>query len=131
IVLLAACHVHFVFSNKLRVDRDRAAEISLERALRAKAIDVTEIQSAPFGFSGWYLHPYFITHEGKTARDIAGFLKYQRRGAVELHYSPLRFWRDSKTLHRVPEGGSFRVLDGRIFRVGWLWHQRVSLVRPE
>lgn len=129
-LIFSAFHLWFVFEQKLRVDRDYAVCVTTEKALRANEIDVCDIGYAPYGFIGWQLHRHFVEHEGKEDPDIGGFMRYQRSGAAELRFSPMRFWRDSKSLS--PLGGEIgqRVIRSEIFRVGWLWNQRVTILKP-
>ena len=46
-----------------------------------------------------------------------------------MRRSPMRFWRDSKSLRPVSGDDAARVLASEVTRVGWFWHQRCSLLR--
>ncbi|HWA25921.1 MAG TPA: hypothetical protein VG734_09680 [Lacunisphaera sp.] len=130
VLIFAAFHLWFVFEQKCRVDRDFAVSVISEKALRAGEIEVCDIGDAPYGFVGWHLHRYFVEHDGENDPDIGGFMRYQRSGAVERVLSPMRFWPDSKSLGALGGEPGTRVIRSEVFRVAWLWHQRVSLLRP-
>lgn len=131
VVTLAVFHLCFACQIKSRVDRDWAAVVLSEKALRAGRIEPVELGHAPYGFIGWHLHRHFVRHEGANDADVGGFMRYLRPGAIELRRSPVRFWSDSRSLGPLPEADRPRIIQSEIFRVGWLWYQRTSLLRPE
>ena len=126
---LACFHSYFAFQQKCRVDRDYAACVVTEMALRKASLKIVEIGHAPYGFIGWHLHPYFLSHDGRSDDDIGGFIRYQRANATEVRLSPLRFWADSRSLRPIDGGDESRVVGSSVFRVGWLFNQRYSLLR--
>lgn len=126
---LALFHLGSVYRLKCRIDEDRANCVVTEHALRAGVLQPDEIGHTPFGFVGWKLQRHYLTHEGRDSADLGGFVHYVRPGATELHFSPRRFWSDSRTL-RPPDGPeAARVLETALFRVGWFWHLRCTLLR--
>jgi hypothetical protein len=126
---LAFFHLGAAYRLKCRVDEDWANCVVTENALRAGVLQPDEIGHTPFGFVGWKLHRHYLTHEGRDSPDLGGFSHYIRPGATELHFSPRRFWRDSRSL-RPPDGAeAARVLGTGIYRVGWFWHVRCALLR--
>lgn len=69
---------------KRLVDHRAGADSVLEKALRAGWMKPTELSSAPFGFIGWHLLPYYLTHEGKDSADLGGFCIYVDHDAVDV-----------------------------------------------
>lgn len=82
-----------VLDFKAWIDRGAAlCEVS-ERALRDGSLRPEELGFAPFGFAGWHLYPYWITHEGRESPQIDGFNLYLRPDAVQVGQSYSRFLR--------------------------------------
>lgn len=125
----AIWHLQFAWQLKCRVDREYAVNVLTERALRAERLPIADIGFSSYGFQGWQLHPHYIAHEGRGSVDTGAFTRYLRRGAASVHFSPMRFWRDSQTLLLTRGLDESRIVAGDVFRVGWLWHQRVSIVQ--
>ncbi|MFT3830516.1 MAG: hypothetical protein QM691_12515 [Opitutaceae bacterium] len=124
-----AMQARSLWITKCRVDRDYAFGCVAEAALRRGGLGADELAGLPHGFQGWHLHPHYAAHEGAGSADIGGFIHYIREGAVELRQSPLRFWPDSRSLRPLAGEAAGRVLGSRVSRVGWIWHQRFSLLR--
>lgn len=127
--MAAAGHLQFAWDLKCHVDREYAVNVLTERALRADLLPITDIGHASYGFQGWQLHPHYTAHEGRGSMDTGAFTRYLRRGATSVHVSPMRFWRDSRTLLGKKDLEESRLVASEVFRVGWLWYQRVSIVR--
>jgi hypothetical protein len=129
VVVFGAFHVYFTVHFKLSIDRQQAVCTLAEKTLRAGRIEVTELSFAPYGFIGWHLHPHFVAHEGRADPDVGGFMGYLRKDAVGVRFSPVRFWRDSRSLRPDWEDDGRTVIASEIFPVCWLWAERVSLLR--
>ncbi|MBX3750690.1 MAG: hypothetical protein KF897_11435 [Opitutaceae bacterium] len=65
-----------VLQLKLRLDRAHATNHLCEQALRRGELQPHQLYGASFGFVAWHLYPYYIAHEGRTERKIAGFWNY-------------------------------------------------------
>lgn len=128
-LLVAGYHLNFAWELKLRLDRDYAVCVLTEEALRDGALASTDIGHAPYGFIGWQLHRYYLAHDGRHDPDTGAFTRYLRRGATSVQFSPMRFWADSQTLQKPPSAEPSRVVRSAVVRVGWLWHQRCTLLR--
>ncbi len=125
---LAGFHLVFIAQLKGAVDKAYALCRLHEEAVRAKSIEPSEIAKAPFGFHGWYFHPWYATHDGATDRDIAGFHRYLSPGVVigkkyswPLHVLPT--FQD-----RLPSEGS-EILAMTSTRHLWLFDGRYFLLR--
>ena len=129
LLIFAGSQVAFACDLKCRVDRDYAACIVAEKALRSGRLDVVDLGAMPFGFIGWQLHHHYIAHEGKDAADHGGYIRYLQPTAAEPRLSPMRFWRDSRSLQEIQDADATRLVGSEVFRVGWLWHQRYTLLR--
>lgn len=127
--LFFSLHLYFVIQLKLATDRGYALGVLAEKSLRADRLEVTELSFAPFGFIGWRLHPHYVAHDGRTNGEIGGFMRYLRPNAVETRFSPVRFWRDSRSLQPNRAGEAPEPIASDVFRVGWFWYQRCSLWR--
>lgn len=130
LLALLAGQLFFAFELKCRVDRDYAAVVVAEQALRSGRLDVTEIGSMPFGFIGWKLHRHFVANEGRKDPDIGGFAGYLQHLGAEPKLSRVRFWTDSKSLAPLEGPDAARVIGTKVFRTGWFWHQRYTLLAP-
>lgn len=76
LVLLALLQGYFAVMLKSTFDRAYGITALAEQAMRQGKLAPTELVFAPFGYQGWKLHSYFIAHEGKNDRFIAGFINY-------------------------------------------------------
>ena len=130
LLALLAGQLFFAFELKCRVDRDHAAVVVAEEALRSGKLEVVDIRQLPFGFIGWKLHRHFVAQDGKKDPDIGGFAGYLQGPGAEPRLSRVRFWIDSKSLAPIQGQDAPRILGTRVFRVGWFWHQRLTLLAP-
>lgn len=128
-LLLACFHGYYLFEQKLREDRDYAVCAVTELALRNGTLGVDEIGHAPFGFIGWHLHRHYASNEGAQSPDIGGFMRYLRPNTTEVRFSPMRLWRDSRSLRAIDTDDANRVVASGVYRSGWFWKQRCTLLR--
>jgi hypothetical protein len=89
-VLLAlfTFHVRAAYRIKLAIDSVTTIDQLAERALRAGAIQVSEIGFTNLGYMGWHLNPYFVAVGAKEDARQIGFVRYlggTRRLWVEAH----------------------------------------------
>lgn len=59
-----------------------------ESLLRNKILKVTEASSAPFGYLGWKLFPYFTKHDGLPYHPTKSFLNYVKSGSSYVVFQP-------------------------------------------
>jgi Predicted membrane protein (DUF2079). len=128
LLVFGILHFTFAYGIKTQVDRARAACVLAEHAIRDGRLDVTDLAAAPFGFIGWHLHAHYKAHDGQHSSDIGGFMRYLRPASAEFRQSPTRFWRDSRSLRPLDDRDASRVIVSDVFRVGWIWNQRLSLL---
>lgn len=130
LIVSLGCHLLFAFELKCRLDRDYAGSVVAEEALHRGELDVLDIGAMSYGFIGWQLHRHFVAHDGKNDPDIGGFMRYLQQPAAESRLSRMRFWADSKSLAPIQGEDETRVIGSKVFRVGWFWHQRYTLLKP-
>ncbi len=130
VLLLGTIALHLAATGPVKrlVDFSAGANSVLEKALRAGWMKPTELSFAPFGFVGWHLSPYYLTHEGRNSAELGGFNDYIVRDAVEMKFEGV-----------VPDEAE-AAMAGRlapdparpyseIHRHGWSGYARFSLVR--
>jgi len=104
------------------VDYRAGACSILERALRSKEIDPSELSEAPFGFAAWHLFPYYVSHEGKASPNLDGFGMYYQTPTFAVSLKIL----GKRESEIVEESGQIR---SEIHPFGWHRRTRFSLIR--
>jgi hypothetical protein len=104
---------------KRHVDNAHAVTELCERAFRAGKIGPSEIGIAPFGYLGWHMYPYFITHEGSGGAYIAEFQGYLRPDALRLQTRSAR--------DRNPLADPESILASDVFTIRWFEHHEFIL----
>lgn len=127
--LLTAFHLLFLLNLKCALDRTYALCSLAETALRQERLRPTELSFAPFGFVGWQMHRYFITHEGAANPALDGFYGYLIPGAVEIGHGysqPLHIF--PRFRHTPPSDRHNLILSDR-YRFVWFFQAEYFLLR--
>jgi hypothetical protein len=111
IVVTVALHTRFVMQTKVALDNFSAQNVLAETALREGKIDVADLSFAPFGFTGWYLYPCFVAHDGARGSYIADFTHYLREGSITMQ---TRGADDPRPLEHAEQ-----VVTAQNFRIAW------------
>jgi hypothetical protein len=110
---------------KRHIDGSEAGDSLLEHALRAGRIKPSELSSAPFGFVGWHLLPYYLKHEGRASGDVAGFNNYVGRDSIDVPVEPL----SRKEARTHPTANDPAHPFSEIHQFGWFGRARWTLIR--
>jgi hypothetical protein len=108
---------------KRQLDDYQAIVTLCDQALRARKITEADLSIAPFGYAGWVLYPYFITHEGSGAIYIGAFTRYLKPAALTLE---TRGASDKRPVVEKP----LIVAEG-VFRILWREHHRFMLRKAD
>lgn len=112
--VLLAGSVAYGYMLKVAMDKQALAVTVMERLDREGRITVDKMTGATFGYLGWKLFDYFLTHEGRNYGELADFVGYVRRDRVVVDtYTP---WRRSFKAG-LPTGSE--LLDRGTYRIGF------------
>lgn len=129
VTLIAAAQLLFLFHLKLTVDRAEAVTSVQEHALRSGARIPSESAGASFGYLGWHLYPYYITHDGEESRQFWGFIGYVQ-SSVRLGVQYDRTLPIALLTERDPgPDQALPIIGDETHRLGWFFHGRFVLQR--
>lgn len=139
VLILAAWNFRCYCRHKYESDRVAACIQMTEGALRKGVLKPHEIGFASFGYLGWHLEDYYITHDGLGSADLGGFMAYRddwngERGTSTLSENPKSFrafrdWFPSHNNKELKARTDALLLAEIEAPILWFWKAKFFLMR--